>query len=157
MLKRITILEKPVRISVLEGGSPTVVNVVRQTVRLQTVRQGPPGAIGPPGAALPPTNFAFGDASPALVQTLDAQKLVVRTRITITTPFDGAGATLSIGTLAQPELLIASSQVNPAQKTTFETTPEVALSAGTNLYLFIIAGVGATQGAGRTVLELIPV
>lgn len=100
--------------------------------------------------------FSFGDASPAPIFTAPANCTDVLARVVIDTPFDGAGASLKLGTSVAPEALMAAAQNNPAQVAGYEAAPDVALTSGEAIVLTITPGTGATQGAGRVIFDAIP-
>lgn len=118
---------------------------------------GPVGSVGPVGPAGPLGTeslqyFSFGDASPAVVRVVTTPIMVLQVNFVITTPFNGAGATLSLGVAGQPQLLVASNQIDAAFATEYETNPNVAIA--TNILLAITPGAGCTQGAGWIVLNV---
>lgn len=99
--------------------------------------------------------FAFGDASPAPVFTAPAGCTNMLARLVIDTPFNGVGASLKLGTSANPEALIAAAHNDPAQVAGYESAPDVALASGDEIVLTITPGTGATQGAGRIIFDAI--
>lgn len=128
---------------------PTIVEVATPGV------QGLPGAAGS-GAGVTEgieAAFAFGDASPNTVYTLPDARVIVRARIVIDTPFDGAGAALALGTAGAPDALIAAADNDPANAATYETSPNLQLATGSVVRIAITPGAGATQGAGRIFLD----
>ena len=64
---------------------------------------------------------------------------------------------MQIGTAADHELLMPSALNAPGVAAAFETAPDVVVPAGTDLLAYITPGAGATAGAGRIVLDSIPV
>lgn len=102
--------------------------------------------------ALNSINFAYGDANRIIIPALTT-KIVLAVNINITTPFNGAGASLSIGTLASPALLVAPTQLDLSVATEFEINPNVKFTTPTDIYLTITPGAGATQGVGWIVVE----
>lgn len=167
--------------TVITRDRDTRVVVVRERSRVETVttqrapvevvsrgRQGPPGANGAPGAPgangangdgqYPVVEFAFGDASPAPVLTINPASAaeIVLVQLEIEEPFDGAGATLTVGTAADPDLLMAADQVDPSTTAVFEASPRVALAGGAEVQLTITPGVGASQGRGKLVIQATP-
>lgn len=115
--------------------------------------QGPPGAAGPSGAAAAPVNFAFGDASPAVVSSGQPAQVILQINVNITIPFNGAGAKLSIGTVTSTSLYVASSQLDLSVATEFEITVGKAIAANTDIVATIMPGAGATAGAGWILVE----
>lgn len=131
-----------------------VVTHTRPRVTVVGVRgaQGPPG---PAAASAPLHTFAFGDATPAVIYTPANNVFVVGARLIVTTPFDGVGAQLKVGLLGNLEQYVAASENNPAFAAEYENDVAAVLNAGTAVYLSITPGAGATQGAGRLLLDVV--
>lgn len=117
------------------------------TLELESA-QGPAGPTGPSGAVSPAVAFAYGDATPLLVAALDAGVRVFSIELAINTTFNGAGATLSVGTLANHELFLPATQIDPTAAGIYEASPNLVLVSATDVYLFITPGTGASQGSG---------
>lgn len=113
-------------------------------------KQGPPGPPGPSGSTID-LPFSWGDASPSPIGAVSG--LIVAASIIITTPFDGVGASLTIGTLGSPALIMPADSNYPGFASRYEVNPGLFVSG--QLYLTIDPGAGATQGAGRVYLEVI--
>lgn len=105
---------------------------------------------------LPPINFSYGDASPAAMTTFAVTSEVMLASLQIEQAFDGAGASLTLGTAANPAEIFDTFEVLPGEVATFEFTPRVEYPAGTALVLTINPGAGATQGSGQLVISAIP-
>lgn len=105
------------------------------------------------GVSSTPINFSFGDASPRIVLPVLSNQLVMQVNTNITEPFNAAGASFSLGTFAQPDLLVSPQQIDLSIPTEFEVNPNVLLTAPTDIVLTLIPGAGATQGAGWFVIE----
>ena len=155
--------------TVITRDRDTRVVVVRERSRVETVttqrapvevvsrgRQGPPGANG--DGQYPVVEFAFGDASPAPVLTINPASAaeIVLVQLEIEEPFDGVGAMLTVGTTADPDLLMSADQVDPSTAAVFESSPRVALVGGVEVQLTITPGVGASQGRGKLVIQATP-
>lgn len=110
--------------------------------------QGPSGPTGPAGTATPAYAFSYGDATPALIATLDAGTRVFLVELAIHTAFNGIGAAISIGTLTDVEAFLPSTRVMPALAAVYEASPNLVLGASTPVYLYITPGAGASQGSG---------
>lgn len=118
--------------------------------------QGPAGPAGPSGSASPPIAFAFGDASPRTLFTTALASLVLGVSVNVTIPFNGAAPSLRIGTAAQPELLLAATQLDLAVATEFEVNPNLIMSAAQAVVMTLVPGAGSTQGSGWIVFEQVP-
>lgn len=118
---------------------------------------GPPGAQGLPGVdgadtSAPGVSFSFGDATPVLIASLAVGRRISLARIDVYAPFDGLGASLSIGTLDSPELLMGVTLNDPKQAAGFEAVPMLPIPAS-DLYLFITPGSGASAGSGHVLIK----
>lgn len=120
---------------------------------MASVVVGPPGPVGPPGGSLPTLTFSYGDATPSLIATLTAGSRPFNVRLSIETPFNGAGAQLSVGTLLNPNLLVPAADIDPAVAAVFEFSPQTLFLSDTAVYLFITPGSGASAGAGNVIIQ----
>lgn len=108
------------------------------------------GVQGPPGVdnvGIRHT-FAFGDATPTLIFSTSSNDTVYRVELTITTPFDGIGASLSIGSQGNPLELLSTNQVDPYTIGTYQSNECVKYTSPTDVKLFITPGSGASTGSG---------
>lgn len=134
----------------------TPVNVTdRPTLVKAGGGMGVQGVRGEPGGSIPAISFSFGDAAHT-VWTPDAPGLLTYLRILIDTAFDGEGAAIIVGTLSEPDAAMPADYSNPAALQEFENTPDIRLDAGEGVRLAITPGSGATQGAGRLILQFLP-
>lgn len=140
---------------IVRAGSGTAVSrVVYETVLNQALLiPGPPGPVGPPGGAVPTLAFAYGDASPVLVETLLTGQRLTEVRLSVETAFNGAGARLSVGTLASPDLFADGAVIDPGTVAVFEFSPQNVFLVDTPVYLFITPGSGASAGKGSVILQ----
>ena len=125
----------------------------------------PRGVDGADGAAgangdgqYPVIEFAFGDASPAIVLTLNPASAaeVALVQLEIEEAFDGAGASIAVGTVADPDGLMRADQNLPGEVAVLETSPRVRLPAGEGVQLTITPGAGASQGRGKLIIQATP-
>lgn len=179
-----TITKRPTTVRI-SGGGGTVIRVDRSTVarinanrpavrvadpsaaltvaqRGNTVRAGanigPQGPQGEPGLSgggtIAPIAFAWGDA-PGAVFTPGAAGVLTVARFKFDVPFNGSGASIVLGTLADPDAAMPAAYLDPYSEQEFENTPDLALDAGQALRLSITPGT-ATQGSGVLFLTFIP-
>lgn len=94
--------------------------------------------------------FSYGDSTPKLLN-IPITGLVDRVLIGIDVPFNSP-STLSIGTTANPSLLMSASQNAPTEVGQFESNPSVEL-INKQLILTITPGIGISQGSGFVVVE----
>ncbi len=102
-------------------------------------------------------DFSYGDATPSVLYVPDEDVVLTGVRLAVGTAFNGAGAALSVGSSALPDLYLPASEVDPAIAAGYESIPDAFVSAGESIYLHITPGSGASAGAGRAILNLIPV
>ena len=98
--------------------------------------------------------FSYGDASPALIVTIPAGKIVYGVSINISVPFDGIGASLQIGDAGVADRLMTASQNEPSTVGAYSTSPSYLYGTATQLNLSITPGAGATQGSGLIILSI---
>lgn len=94
--------------------------------------------------------FNFGDASPKPIATVPANRVVRAAAVTIITPFDGVGATLSLGPAGD---LLAVTDNNPYVAGTYANNPGLQYPVNTPVNLSIIPGT-ATTGSGLVTITL---
>lgn len=136
--------------------SARVIPVVVPTKGVGPVK-GPKGEKGERGesgleAGAISMNFSFGDASPILIGDFPPGERIDVARIDILTPFNGAGSSLSIGTMANPGLLMPVDLNDPFLVASFELSPMTA-SDGSSIYLFITPGNGVSAGSGHVLIR----
>ena len=116
-----------------------------------------------PAANLPPTtvqgefdyvyNFAYGDATPAVLNTVAVGDMVTEILVCITTAFNGTGASLAVGYSGSPTILMDTIENDPATLGEYSTTPAWLVATQKQLTLTITAGAGATAGAGKIIIR----
>jgi hypothetical protein len=139
--------------TVVETETMELINDSVRTIEIDV--PGLPGPPGPSASGVPPIAFSYGDASGA-VFTAGEDGTIVLVRMSILTAFDGVGATLKLGTLAQPESILSAAQNDPSSTEEYENTPDLALSAGQSVILTIAPGTGAAHGNGTIYLVFNP-
>ena len=98
--------------------------------------------------------FSFGDASPMPVYTTTAGQTVFTAQIVIQVPFNGVGASLSLGDAVVSDRLIRVDQVDPTFAAEYEANPGYTYASATPIILTIVPGAGCTQGSGYILLEV---
>lgn len=98
-------------------------------------------------------SFAFGDATPANLLNIKANKLIFNVEIVILNAFDGVGATLSVGDTDNHEILMSISLNNPNMSGTYTATPDYKYNTDTQLKLYINAGSGCSVGNGYIIIK----
>ena len=96
--------------------------------------------------------FAYGDASPRVVQSIRAETLIVAVQVVVTTAFNGEGSAIQVVD-SLGGVLLSTAQVDPSTVDTYESTPGVVLGEGTDILIQITPGSGATSGAGYLVIR----
>lgn len=135
-----------------------VISTVAEIAVVTVGEAGPAGPAGPPGSAAGTyqATFAYGDASPAIVATVPAGKVVYEVEIAIVTPFDGAGAALSVGDAGLPDRLMTLIENDPTQRGSNTTAPAYQYASDTDILLTITPGAGASQGNGIVFIRTNP-
>jgi hypothetical protein len=108
-------------------------------------------AAGPPGGgndSVFAVAFSFASASPVVIHVLPIGSIVTRASIRIDTAFDGAGASLRLGTPASPALFLAAGDNLPSALGQYDGGAGFIFAAPDIMQLVIVPGAGATQGAG---------
>lgn len=147
----------------------TNANVVQPVTRvLEVVAAGPQGPRGNDGVAgangangdgqYPTIEFAFGDASPAPIMTVNPASAaeIALVQLEIEEAFDGVGASIQIGTAGDADALMAADQNLPGELAVFETSPRARLAGGEAIILTITPGAGASQGRGKLIIQATP-
>ena len=157
-MARVIVSNEGQRVVVAAEQRSAVVREPRQRAGV-AIAAGPQGPRGPAGSSAgvnPPINFAFGDASPTPVLVLPADSEIASVQLQIEQAFNGTGASIRLGTAAQPGLLLDTWQNDPASVGIYETTPREQLPAGTSIVLTIVPGSGASAGIGQFLINSIP-
>ena len=137
----------------IKSSRPIAATVVTaQPIMVTFTRSGPPGKQGPPGSLAVEENFAWGDATPAILTVVDAGGIVYSISLVILVPFDGVGAALSIGVPGAPELFMAVVECDPKAPGVYTVNPGYRFTAAGVTNLFITPGAGASQGNGVVVM-----
>ena len=115
--------------------------------------RGATGAAGPPGAGAQ-ANFAYGDATPTPILTVTADKVVYSVELIITEPFDGTGASVTVGDAAVPDRLMATGENALTLVGSSTTAPAYGYGVDTPVLLSITPGAGASQGRGVIMIRV---
>jgi hypothetical protein len=149
-------IEEATSVEVIEE---TTVVVAEETgvIILELGEPGPSGPVGPQGGAGTPrieVPFSFGDATPAVLFTAEAGKLIERVTLFIEVPFDGLDPMLTIGDAGESERLMDVTENDPQAEAAYQVTPNLRYDTDTQILLFITPGLGASQGSGLVVVEM---
>jgi len=107
------------------------------------------GIAGPPGAGTPTKlNFAFGDATPALIATAYANKHIIRIDILINTAFNGVNAAITVGDTGDNASIVSAEQLDLTTVGTYQINPNKVYGSNTIVNLYITPGAGASTGTG---------
>ena len=106
------------------------------------------------GSDLQEYSFTFATASPFILTPLRVGDRVLRAEVVIDTVFNGVGASLSLGTLALPGGILATTDIDVTILDTYRTLDRFQVAVTADLRLTIVPGAGATTGAGRVFLEI---
>jgi hypothetical protein len=151
MSQRIIRVVNPTKRVVNVVDQSRAVSIVQSTVRV--IRAVERGEQGPPGEASEAIYFDYGDATPAILDTPLSDLVVKSVWLTVVIPFNGTGAKVSIGTQAEPELLMAEDESDLSVTSTYETSPLATVNEGTEIKAFITPGSGASAGRCMVLFE----
>lgn len=115
------------------------------------VGSGGGGGTDPNAEEIRTASFGFSDASPKLIFPIPAGARIVFVQIQITTTFNDAAATLTIGDATLNNRLMTTDQNIPTEIGEYESHIGYQYVASTNINLYINKA-GATQGAGVVVI-----
>lgn len=106
------------------------------------------------GPDLQEISFTFATASPLRITPLRIGDRMVRAIVIIDTVFDGAGASLTLGTAALPAGILSAAAITVTVLGNYATLTVFQVAVAADLQLTITPGGGATTGAGRVLLEI---
>ena len=133
------------------GTYASLVVVGSTVVTTLTAEQGPPGTDGAGQHTFP---FSWGDATPASLMSASAGQMILAVTISLDVPFNGVGASLSLGDAGDTGRLLASSMIDPTVVGAFENAPCLRFGSNTQILLTIVPGTGASSGSGVVSLYL---
>lgn len=90
--------------------------------------------------------IAFNDLSPISLTTLQANDKVIKATVIISQAFDGAGASVMVGTDAVQDLIVGANDIDITDVGTYEVFPQYFATGSTELKVFIAPGTLATTG-----------
>lgn len=91
--------------------------------------------------------FSHSTPSPLVLQALAPGQTLARVAILIQTPFDAPGASLSVGTFADPAKILAPGDAPPAASGQYESDA-IAPTGVPDSLILTISPSGSTVGAG---------
>ncbi len=98
--------------------------------------------------------LAFNDLSPIILTTLQANDKILKAIVWITEAFDGSGASVTVGTDADNDLIVADSNIDVTQVGSYEVMPLFTATGATEIKVFLTPGTLATTGGVFISLEL---
>ncbi|MEY2653571.1 MAG: hypothetical protein RLZZ524_599 [Pseudomonadota bacterium] len=90
----------------------------------------------------------YGDATPALVLDVPAGQAVAALIVAIVEAWDGDGAALSLGTMADPGAYMPSAEIELAEADTAFAS-DAAILGPASIYVHITPGLNAAHGSAR--------
>lgn len=124
------------------------------TLASQMGPRGPRGQAGAAGDSVPPHTFSWGDAPQAVFEAPSAGVLTL-VRIQMTTPFNGSGASIRVGTSLDSEAVLPAAWNDPYSTNEFENSPDLAMTEGQEVLLSITPGT-ASEGSGTLYISFVP-
>ncbi|MCC5631701.1 hypothetical protein LC613_28705 [Nostoc sphaeroides CHAB 2801] len=98
-------------------------------------------------------NFAYTDVSSRLIYTASVNEIILTVTVVILVPFNGVGASISIGDAGQTDRLGNDTQIYLDQVGEYSINPAYKYTSSTAINLLLNAGAGATQGSGYIIIE----
>lgn len=92
--------------------------------------------------------FAWGDATPAPIFTLNSGAVIAEVNVWMLDEFDASGSTITIGKDTDRDDLMDTTEIDPTIKSSFSTRPGKEYLVGEVVNLYIVPGGGCTQGRG---------
>lgn len=114
--------------------------------------KGDRGIPGPAGNAVQAFQFSYGDATPAILVTAVSGQRILGVRLDILTAFNGVGAQLSIGTMADPQSVFPTTDNSALIVSSFDLKLNTLYSQDTDIFLWITAGQNASAGSGQVLI-----
>lgn len=105
--------------------------------------------------SIPKISISWGDAAGS-VWTTTRNGILTYARLIITTPFNGDGTYINIGTDSVLDNVIPSAYIDPTVEQEFENTPDVQMSSGDSVVVTVVPGSGASAGSGTLILGFTP-
>jgi len=153
----VDVLDARPAVELLEAAAPQL-EIARELRVVELAGVGARGEQGPPGPAggglVGPFAFSYGDA-PGNIYTPSVAGTITEARVIVTTPFDGVGASLTLGTASEPNSIMATADSFLGELAEFEKPADKPINAGEGIRLSITPGSSATQGAGLIYLTFI--
>ena len=107
------------------------------------------------GGANPVQKVRFDSSSPSqfVLQAVTSQSVLLYAAITITTAFDGPGASAQLGTSTNPSQVFSSTEVLLGKTVTYDSSHALDVLPA-DLFLLTLSLAGSTVGAGILVYEI---
>jgi len=141
-------------VTAVEGTTITTSVIATQVVTLLTAEQGPAGVDGADATGQRTFAFEWGDATPVPLLTVDAGRMVLACTVSLDVPFDGVGASLSIGDAGDDGSLFDAGMIDTSVVGSFQNSPCLRFGTDTEVLLTITPGTGASTGSGVVSLFL---
>lgn len=97
--------------------------------------------------------FSYSDVSSRLIYTTGTNEIILTVTVVILTPFNGVGASISIGDSAVNNRLANNTQIYLSEVGEYAINPTYKYSSATPINLYLTQGTGATQGNGYILIE----
>lgn len=97
--------------------------------------------------------FAFNSVTPYIVTSMLLGQSIANSELVIETPFDDPNASLTLGTFANPSLILSASQIKPQMSASFGSEVNHLFIIDEFIVLFLNP-LGSTQGSGYIFLEI---
>lgn len=110
-------------------------------------------SVGGAGTLPQEVSFEFDTASPLTIFNLLSNDLIDKSEVTITEPFDDPSATLELGTVANPDLIFSTSQIDAQAVGDYVCDKNIKITTNETMRLNINPG-SSTQGKGFVLITI---
>lgn len=97
--------------------------------------------------------FSWGDVSSVIIGSMAENAVIHSINFVVLEVYDGSGAEVTIGTVADPDLLLSANDVDLKTIGTYLISPGYKFPADTDIKLFNTPGAGASTGNGTVVIN----
>lgn len=97
--------------------------------------------------------FTYADVTSRLIYTTGINEIILTVTVVILIPFNGTGASISIGDSTVTDRLANNTQIYLNEVGEYSINPTYKYTSATHINLIITPGAGATQGSGYIIIE----
>lgn len=125
---------------------------------IHSIEIGPPGRKGDKGDSGEAASeikgyFSWGSVSSILIKEFAKDNIIHTIKVAVTEVFNGVGTAITIGTDADPDLLVVFGDVDLRVVGVYIISPAYKLPATIDIKLFYTSSSGASTGSGEVVIN----